>query len=420
MRRSRNIAADIDWLTIFLYMIMVAGGIVTVFAATYNTGEVELFNLSSQYSKQLVWAGISIVAAIVIMILDSKFFTTFAYGFYALVALLLIFVLLFGETVSGSRSWFAIGGIRIQPAEFAKFATALALARYVTTRNVNLHKLSSIALSLGIIGLPAALIQLQGDTGSALVFAAFILVMFREGLYAWILMAGVNIAILSVLALVISNWVLITLLLIPAALFIYFGWQTRGAVVVTVFGFILAAGYVYSVDYTFNEILKPHQRERINVLLGKEHDMRGSAYNLNQSLIAIGSGGATGKGFLEGTQTKYDFIPEQSTDFIFCTIGEEFGYVGSVVLISIWLFFLLHIIFISERQRSSFTRVYGYGVASVMFFHVLVNIGMTIGLVPVIGIPLPFISYGGSSLLSFTILVFILLKLDSDRLRVLR
>lgn len=420
MRHNRNRAADIDWLTILLYLLLVAGGWFTIFAATYDTGDIDLFSLSSQYSKQLMWVGISVVAAIAIMILDSKFFTTFGYGFYAVVMLLLIFVLFFGDTVSGSRSWFAIGGIRIQPAEFAKFATALGLARYLTTRNVSMQKVSSIAISLAIIFLPAVLIILQGDTGSALVFAAFVLVLFREGLYAWILIVGVTVAVLSILALVFSTPILISLLIIPAGLFIYFGWKSKGVIVLTVIGFVLGAGYVYSVDYTFNNVLKPHQRERINVLLGKEHDMRGSAYNLNQSLIAIGSGGATGKGFLQGTQTKYDFIPEQSTDFIFCTIGEEQGFVGSVVLLGLWLFFLMRLIFLSERQRSQFTRVYGYGAASVMFFHVLVNIGMTIGLVPIIGIPLPFISYGGSSLLSFTILLFILLKLDSDRLRVLR
>lgn len=420
MRRYRNIATDIDWLTILLYSVLVAGGIMAIFAATYDTGDIDLLSFSSQYSKQMMWAGISIVAAIAIMILDSKFFTTFAYWFYLIVILLLVFVLFFGEEVAGSRSWFAIAGIRIQPAEFAKFATAIGLARYLTTRNVNLQKFSSIVISLLIIGLPAALILLQGDTGSALVFAVFILVMFREGLYASILVIGFLAVILSVLALVVANMVLMPILVGLTVLIIYFGWNSKGIIAMAIMGLVLSAGYVYSVDYTFNNVLKPHQRERINVLLGKAHDMRGSAYNLNQSLIAIGSGGATGKGFLEGTQTKYDFIPEQSTDFIFCTIGEEFGFVGSSVLLAVWLFFLLRIIFIAERQRSPFTRVYGYGVASVMFFHMLVNIGMTIGLVPVIGIPLPFISYGGSSLLSFTILLFILLKLDSDRLRVLR
>ena len=328
-------------------------------------------------------------------------------------------VLVVGTEIAGSKSWFQIGGIAIQPAEFAKFATALALAKYLSSFNVSLARFKVKIIASIIIFLPAALVLLQNDTGSALVYVIFIFVLFREGLTGNILLIGFMMALLFVVTLLVNKLYILGFLLLMAIIVFYFMRRNQKNILVLATMLIMASGFVFTVDYAFENILEPHQKKRINVLLGKELDLRGAGYNVHQSKIAIGSGGIAGKGFLKGTQTKYDFVPEQDTDFIFCTIGEEWGYIGSLGLIILFMALLFRLLKLAERQRSDFSRIYGYAVASIIFFHFAINIGMTIGLVPVIGIPLPFISYGGSSLWAFTILLFIFIKQDANRLQLL-
>jgi rod shape determining protein RodA len=418
--RNRGIFSNIDWLTVGLYLALVIIGWLSIYAATFNEELPDIFNLKINSGKQMLWIGVSLTIAVIILIIDSKFYTTFAYFIYGLVMLLLIGVLIFGSTIKGSKSWITFGSYSLQPAEFAKFAVALALAKYLSGLHVNMKNNSVKLVAAIIIAIPAGLVLLQGDTGSMLVFSSFILVLFREGLPSIFLILIFVVGLLSVLALVVNKFILLIVIALFCFGMLYFLKRAKNIIPLVAVIFVLCSGYVLSVDYVFNNVLKSHQRERIDVLLGKETDMRGAGYNLNQSLIAIGSGGLTGKGFLKGTQTKFNFVPEQSTDFIFCTIGEEHGFIGSALVLLIFFGLLYRIIFIAERQRSKFTRVYAYSVVSVLFFHIAINIGMTIGLVPVIGIPFPFVSYGGSSILGFTILLFILLKLDSDRLAVLR
>jgi rod shape determining protein RodA len=394
-------------------------GWINIYSAVFNEEHSSIFDFSQRYGKQLIWIFAAIGIAFIIIIIDASFFTTFAYLIYGISILSLLAVLVAGKEIAGSRSWFQFGSIAIQPAEFAKFATALALAKYLSTFNVSLSKLRTKIIASIIIFLPAALVLLQNDTGSALVYAVFILVLFREGLTGNILLIGVMVAVLFVLSLLFDKLYILALLAFIAVVLFYFMKRSSRNIIVLVGMLVVASGFVYSVDYAFENVLEPHQKKRINVLLGKELDLRGAGYNVHQSKIAIGSGGFAGKGFLQGTQTKYDFVPEQDTDFIFCTIGEEWGYLGSLVLLILFLTLLLRLITLAERQRSNFSRIYGYGVAAIIFFHFSVNIGMTIGLLPVIGIPLPFISYGGSSLWAFTILLFIFLRQDASRLELL-
>lgn len=420
MRRGSSIWISLDWWTVALYAILVTQGWFTIYAANFDGLHTDFLDLTREHGKQILWISVSLVLGILILITDSKFYTTFAYFIYGLVILLLIAVLLFGTEIKGSRSWFTIAGFSLQPSEFAKFATCLAVAKYLGSLTTRMRDFSAKIIAMAIFCLPAGLILMQGDTGSALVFASFVLVLYRDGLPTGVLLSGLLLGVLSILSLLISKFILVGALLVLGVGLAYYARKNTGAVMAIIITVILSQGYVFSVDYVFNDILRPHQQERINELLGKQSDPQGAGYNVNQSKIAIGSGGLTGKGYLNGTQTKYDFVPEQSTDFIFCTIGEEHGFIGSFVVLGLFFGLLLRIIFLAERQRSKFTMLYAYGVASVLFFHITVNIGMTIGLAPVIGIPFPFFSYGGSSIISFTILLFILLKLDSDRLAVLR
>lgn len=419
MRERKGILHNIDWITVLLFMLLMLIGWINIYSAVYNEEHSSIFDFSQRYGKQLIWIFAAIGIAFVITIIDASFFMTFSYLVYGISILSLLAVLAFGKEIAGSRSWFQFGSIAIQPAEFAKFATALALAKYLSTFNVSLSKLRTKIIASIIIFLPAALVLLQNDTGSALVYAVFILVLFREGLTGNILLIGVVVAILFVFSLLVEKIYIIAFLVFIAVLLFYLMKRTSKNIIVLVSLLVIATGFVYSVDYAFENVLEPHQKKRISVLLGKELDLRGAGYNVHQSKIAIGSGGLAGKGFLQGTQTKYDFVPEQDTDFIFCTIGEEWGYLGSILLIALFLALLLRLIKLAERQRSNFSRIYGYGVAAIIFFHFTVNIGMTIGLLPVIGIPLPFISYGGSSLWAFTILLFIFLRQDASRLQLL-
>jgi rod shape determining protein RodA len=366
-----------------------------------------------------MWIIMSMVLAILILIVDAKFFSTFSFWIYVAMIGVLIGVLLFGSTVAGSKSWFKIGGFAIQPAEFAKFATALALARFLSALNTDISQLRTKLIAVGILFVPAALILLQNDTGSALVYFSFVLVLFREGFSGLIIVLGVVMALLFVLTLLLGEyWVIGGLAVLTLVTFILKRrWRKQIKLILSIF--IMASAFVFSVHYAFENVLEPHQKKRINVLLGIEQDLRGAGYNVNQSKIAIGSGGLTGKGFRNGVLTRYHFVPEQSTDFIFCTVGEEWGFLGSSVVVLLFLMLMIRLVILAERQRSRFSRIYGYGVASVLFFHFAINIGMTIGLAPVVGIPLPFFSYGGSSLWAFTILLFIFIKQDANRLNVL-
>lgn len=394
-------------------------GWINIYAAVYNEEYSSIFSVSQKYGKQLIWIITAIILAAIILIIDGSFYTTFAYGIYGISLAALIAVLFLGVDIKGSRSWFRIGEVGIQPAEFAKFATNLAIAKYLSTVNIRISDLKTKVVSGMIILIPMVLILMENETGVALVSASFIFVLYREGLSGNILLLGFLMIILFLLALLISNTTLIITILAIATIVFVVMRKNRKNISLLILGSLIGIGTVFSVNYAY-EKLAPHQKKRINVFLGKETDKKKAGYNVNQSMIAIGSGGFAGKGFLQGTQTKYDFVPEQSTDFIFCTVGEEWGFIGSFVVISLFVVLLVRIILVAERQRSAFSRIYGYGVASIIFFHLTVNVGMTMGLMPVIGIPLPFFSYGGSSLWAFTVLLFIFMKLDAYRLQVLR
>lgn len=421
MREQRSIFDGIDWVMVILFLLLVFMGWLNIYAAVFNEEHQSIFDTTQRYGKQMIFIGFSVFVALVILLIDGKFYSTFSVPIYIANMLLLIVVLLTAKEVAGARSWIDIGPLKLQPAEFAKSATALALAAFLGDINTRMKDLQTKVIAGVILGIPAALILLQNDTGSMLVFGAFALVLYREGLSGNILLLGLAFAVLFIFSLLFTP---LTMLIILGSIgLIAFLFQRKktwklglgiGGILVVLMGF------VYSVDYLFNNVLEPHQQVRINVLLGKEDDPKGAGYNVNQSKIAIGSGGFAGKGFLKGTQTKYDFVPEQTTDFIFCTVGEEWGFLGTLLVIALFTALILRILYISERQRSAFTRIYGYCVASIFLFHFMINIGMTIGLMPVIGIPLPFFSYGGSSLLGFTILLFIFIKLDGYRLQQLR
>jgi len=419
LQRRENIIGNIDWLTVFLYAILVFFGWLSIYSASSDESGRSVFDLSVRYGKQLLWIAMAVVLAMIILIIDAKFFSTFAFWIYFLFIFTLIAVLLFGKTVAGSRSWFQLGSFAIQPAEFAKFATALALARYLSLLNIDMRSLKTKIIATAIILLPALLIFMQNDTGSALVYFAFVIVLYREGLSGAIFIIGWIMALLFITTLLFSKlYVLAALVVIILSGLVLFK-RIRKSWKLTVLVFTIAAAFVLSVNFAFEHVLEPHQKTRINVLLGIEKDPRGAGYNVNQSMIAIGSGGLTGKGFRKGMLTQYQFVPEQSTDFIFCTVGEEWGFAGVLVVILVFITLIVRMIILAERQRSKFSRIYGYGVASILFFHFAVNIGMTTGLAPVVGIPLPFFSYGGSSLWAFTILLFIFIKQDANRLNVL-
>ena len=420
MRKAKNIFDNIDGLSILLYSFLVLFGIINIYASQYNDDSTFMLDLSSRYGKQMFFSGISFFVGFIILIIDWKFFYSMTYIFYSLIILLLIGVLFQGAITGGASSWFELGLFKFQPSEFAKFITALALAKYynnINSKNISYRDRLKI---YAIIIIPFLLIILQNDLGTAIVFSAFILVLYREGLSGNILIFGLIIATLFALTLLIEKTILISIISSIVLIVIIIYKKTKKNIFALLTIFTLIVSFIFSVDYIFNNVLAPHQRARVNIYLGIDIDPHGAGYNLIQSKIAIGSGGVTGKGYLNGTQTRFDFVPEQSTDFIFCTIGEEWGFLGSVIFISSFIGLLLRLLFLAERQRSNFSRIYGYSVATILFLHFFINIGMTIGLMPTIGIPLPFISYGGSSLMGFTVLVFIFLNLDSYRLQILR
>ena len=420
MRKAKNIFANIDTTSILLYLLLIICGWISIYASQYNDDVSFAINITSRYGKQFFFIIIACFIGFLTLIIDWKFYYSLSYLMYISIILLLISVLFKGSVVGGSTSWFDLGLFKFQPSEFAKFTTALALAKYYNNIYFKKITLSDKIKTYCIILLPFLLIVAQNDLGTAIVFIAFILVLYREGLSGNILVFGIMIGILFVITLLVEKLLLISIIGVIILLITLFSQRKKKEIIALTSIFFICTSFIFSVSYIFNEILAPHQKTRINVLLGKEIDPHGAGYNLIQSKIAIGSGGLFGKGFLQGTQTRFDFVPEQSTDFIFCTIGEEWGFIGSLFFMILYVGLLLRILFLAERQRSNFSRIYGYSVATILFMHFIINIGMTIGLLPVIGIPLPFISYGGSSLIGFTILLFIFLNLDSYRLQILR
>ena len=419
MNNQRSLFFNVDWFVIITYLTLCIIGWFNIHAAVYDADNPSIIDLDTNYGKQLIFIVSAVIIGLVILLLDGKFFNAFSPVFYGITLLLLVLVLIIGRNVGGNQAWIPIGSFRLQPSEFAKFATCLLLARYLSSSTVKVQDIRTQIIAAFIILIPTALILLQPDAGSALTFSALILVLYREGLSGYFLVIEGLSILLFILTVLYNKYYVIIGVVAFAGLLIYFFRKNRKMITVFSFGLLFSILFIFSVDFAYNSILKPHQKNRIDVILGKVNDPRGIGYNLNQSKIAIGSGGMWGKGYLQGTQTKYNFVPEQSTDFIFCTVGEEWGFAGCFVVIGLYLFLLLRIVVIAERQRSPFSRIYGYGVASILFFHIFINIGMTIGLIPVIGIPLPFLSYGGSSLWSFTILLFILLKLDSNRMGII-
>ncbi len=408
-------------------MLLVFIGWLAIYSSAYSDESQSLFDSSINAGKQFRWMIACAVLAFVVLIVDSRFYTTFAYILFVLILLFVMSVFVIGTKVKGQANWIRFGGFQMQPSELAKLGVALAMSKYLSTLNVDIRKWRDKWKAFAIIGLPMLIVIGQGDTGQAIVFLAFALVLFRDGLESYFLIIGAALAVLSVFALlasgtmlfhVQSKYVLVGVLAAIALLLIYFNFRNRKMVMVVAAVLVFSVGYIFSVDYVFQK-LKPHQRDRINVLLGRQVE-EGADWNVKQSIIAIGSGGVIGKGYLQGTQTRLKYVPEQSTDFIFSSIGEEFGFLGSAFLILLYIALFYRLLFLAERQRSKFSRIYGYSVASILFFHFMVNIGMAIGVAPVIGIPLPFVSYGGTALLSFTLLLFIFIRLDTQRFDVMR
>jgi len=420
MSTSRNTKANIDWVLIALYVFFIFVGLLNIYSAGYSEEHKAFFDFSQEHGKQMIWIATALLVALCVMVIDARFFSTFAYIIYGLAILLLMATLFIGKEIHGSRSWIVITeSVRFQPLELAKFATNLVLAKFLSSIDIRIQDMSTRVKAFAMLAVPVIIILLQNETGSMLVFAAFIFVLYREGLSGNVLIIGFAMIFLFIFSLLINKFIVSGFILAVAVLLFFFIRRNRKNIMN--YSLIVAGviAFVFSVNLFYEHALQPHQQKRIDVLLGKISDVKDAGYNVNQSKIAIGSGGFLGKGFLHGTQTKFKFVPEQNTDFIFCTIGEEWGFVGSLLVLAMFVFFILRILFIAERQRSVYSRIYGYGLASIIFFHVVINIGMTIGLAPVVGIPLPFISYGGSSLLAFTLLLFVFIKQDASRMQVL-
>jgi rod shape determining protein RodA len=442
--RNPEISKGIDWSLVWMYLLLVAIGLTAIFAATYKEDDPILqsfLRFKTDYSKQFYFFVAAIVLSLVILLTDSKFFSATANLWYVVGIFLLLLVFPFHSPVKGTESIIKLGAFNFQPAEFCKIFVCLALAKYLSRPDTEFSRTRSQLIATAIVLFPAVLAILQSETGLALVYFSFFIVMYREGLPSSILVVGFFIAVLIVATLLLEKFTLAVLLTAMAILIIYNMRKkirrNRGVLFRILFVWLICAGIqLYAVPFVFKHVLKLYQIERIYSTVGKEvpaeyrevhkketllvEKKKDTDYNVRQSKIAIGSGRIFGKGLLKATQTRYDFVPEQRTDFIFCTIGEGFGFVGSIVLLGIYLVLLFRIIAVAERQRSVFSRCYAYGVAAVFFFHIAINVAMTIGLAPVIGIPLPFISYGGTSLITFTVMLFILIKLDADRQMVLR
>lgn len=415
--KNQSVTNNLDWISVVIYIILVIMGWLNIYSSSLSSIEQEtsIFDFSQIYGKQFLFILFSIPIIFIVLSIDAKFYEKYSSIIFAIALISLAGLFLFGKTIAGQRCWYAIGSFTLQPSEFAKAATSLALAKYLSDVQVNLKDFNRQVQAMIIIFLPVMLILPQPDPGSALIYTVFILVLYREGLPSWYVWTGFIAIVLFVLALIIKPLPLIGIAL-AVILFVYYrsriidrNWILSSIILVCI------SGYVFSVDYVFENVFKQHHRDRFNILLGKEVDMKGVGYNTNQSEIAIGSGGWFGKGYLEGTQTKGGFVPEQHTDYIFTTVGEEWGFTGSLFVIALFVILIIRIIYLAERQKTKFSRVYGYCVAGILFIHFFVNIAMVVGVFPTIGVPLPFFSYGGSGLWGFTILLFIFLKMDANK-----
>lgn len=412
---NQSVISNVDWLTIFIYTILVFLGWVNIYSASLPLESTSIFDLNQIYGKQILFIGLCFPLIIVLLSLDAKFYEKYSLIFYIIGILSLLGLFVFGKSIKGQTNWYQFGGFGLQPSEFVKTATALFLAKYIADTQTTFSTLKEQAFGMAIFMFPVGLILLQPDMGSAMIFMILFLVLYREGFPSWYLWTGFFAILLFFLALLIEPWIILIAILIGLILhFITNKKINRNPIVYVIIGLIMTA-FVFSVDYVYDNVLEPHQKDRINVLIGDDVDMKKEGYNLNQSKIAIGSGNWTGKGFLEGTQTKGGFVPEQHTDYIFTTVGEEWGFVGCMLVIGLFVTLFFRIIYLAEKQKTAFPRIYGYCVAAFLFMHFFVNIAMLIGIFPTIGVPLPFFSYGGSSLIAFTIMLFIFLKLDANK-----
>lgn len=413
--KNQSVTNSVDWITILLYALLAIMGWMTIYSASLPKEATSFFDLDQAYGKQILFIFTSVPLIIVLLSIDAKIFDKYAFVFYGVAIVLLAGLFVFGSTRKGQTNWYAFGGFSLQPSEFAKIATSLVLSKYLSDVQVNLQKTKDQLIAFAIILIPVMLIMMQPDAGSAMIFFSLVFVLYREGMPAWYLVSGFSAIALFLLALVIKTPFLIIALIVVLVLhYLSVRRVDRNPIAYTLV-FIAASAFVLSVSYVYENVLEPHQKDRINVLFGKDVNLKAEGYNLNQAQIAIGSGGWLGKGYLEGTQTKGGFVPEQHTDYIFTTVGEEWGFAGSVTVITVLITLLFRIVYLAERQKSKFSRTYGYCVASILFMHFFVNIAMLIRLFPTVGVPLPFFSYGGSSFWAFTLLLFIFIKLDANR-----
>lgn len=423
--RDDRISGSLDWPTVGLFFLLLMMGWLNIYAVVYDeTSSKSLFDLGLNSGRQMMFILAAMAIIVVILIVDMRFYETVAYVIYGVLIFVLILVPIIGKEVGGNKSWLGVGSFGVQPSEFAKFATALAISKFIGSVGFRMDNRRNQLVLFGLIGVPIGLIFLQKDFGTALVFFSFLLVFYREGMSPILLILGVIFSALFILTLLVPLTILLGtiggLAVLTVAYIVYAKRRIWRRLLLTGITTSAVVVFVLSVGYILTDVLKPHHRKRIEVMINPDSDLKGHGWNVTQSKIAIGSGGFAGKGYLNGTQTKFDFVPKQSTDFIFCTIGEEWGWIGSFFVISLFIALILRVLFLAERQKNRFARAYGYSVACLFFFHFAINIGMTIGLFPVVGIPLPFFSYGGSALWSFTILLFILLKLDANRGQVLQ
>jgi rod shape determining protein RodA len=413
--KNQSVGNRIDYISILLYIVLVIMGWMTIYSASLPLEETSIFDISQIYGRQMLFIGLAIPLILVILFTDAKIFERLSFVFYGLGIILLLGLFVFGVTKKGQTNWYQFGGFGFQPSEFVKTATALLLAKYLSYSQINLKFTKHQIIGLAIVFIPVALILMQPDAGSAMIFISLIFVLNREGLPSWYFFSGIIAIALFFLSLVIEPIYLIGIVFVVMVIHYIFNRKISRNPIVYGLLYLVMAGFAFSVSYVYDSVLEPHQKDRINVLIGDDVDMKREGYNLNQSMIAIGSGGLIGKGYLEGTQTKGGFVPEQHTDYIFTTVGEEWGFVGSITVILLFVALFLRIIYLAENQKTKFSRVYGYCVATYLFTHFFVNIAMLIKLFPTIGVPLPFFSYGGSSLWAFTILLFIFIKLDANK-----
>ena len=413
--KNQRVRSSIDWITVLLYIALVLMGWMTIYSASLPIEETSLFDLSQIYGRQMLFIGLTIPIIFIILFTDAKLFERFSFVFYGIGIILLLGLFAFGKTIKGQTNWYQFGGFGFQPSEFVKTATALLLAKFLSYSQINLKYTKHQLMGLAIMGLPIFLILLQPDAGSAMIFISLIFVLNREGFPSWYFISGIVAIGLFFFSLIIPPTYLVSIVFVIMIIHYVFNRKiTRNPFVYWLI-YIVIVAFSFSVSFVYNTVLEPHQKDRINVLIGDDVDMKKEGYNLDQSMIAIGSGGFFGKGYLEGTQTKGGFVPEQHTDYIFTTVGEEWGFIGSTLVIAMFVTLFLRIIYLAENQKTKFSRVYGYCVATYLFMHFFVNIAMLIKLFPTIGVPLPFFSYGGSSLWAFTILLFIFIKLDANK-----